>query len=164
MILIGIGANLNHPVHGDPQSTCEAALTFLARPDLVVKRRSRWYQSAPIPISDQPWFVNAVAELETGLMPEALLRRLHEVEAHFGRTRERRNEARVLDLDLLAFHDLVSGTGESPRIPHPRLAERSFVVLPLAELAPGWRHPESGRTIEELCAALPAGQEIRPVD
>ena len=95
---------------------------------------------------------------------EQLLQRLHDVEAHFGRVRERLNEARVLDLDLLAFHDTVSAPGDSPRIPHPRLSERAFVVLPLAELAPGWRHPESGQTIEELRAALPDGQEIRPVD
>lgn len=164
MILIGIGANLGHPAYGSPQSTCEAALSFLARPGLIVKRRSRWYRSAPVPISDQPWFVNAVVELETALTPEALMQRLHDVEARFGRVRERRNESRVLDLDLLAFHDLVSASGGALQVPHPRLAERAFVVLPLAELAPGWRHPETGRTIEDLHAALPVNQKIEPID
>ncbi len=164
MILIGIGANLGHPAYGGPRSTCEAALLFLARPDLVVKRRSRWYRSAPVPISDQPWFVNAVVELETALTPDALMQRLHEAESRFGRVRERRNEARVLDLDLLAFHDLVSAPGSLLQVPHPRLAERAFVVLPLAELEPGWRHPETGRTIEDLSAALPKYQKIEPID
>ena len=164
MILIGIGANLDHPAHGDPRSTCEAALAFLARPDLIVKRRSRWYRSAPVPVSDQPWFVNAVVELETALTPEALLQRLHGVEAQFGRVRHARDEARVLDLDLLAYHDLVRPSDRPPQLPHPRLAARAFVVLPLAELAPAWRHPESGETVAALCAALPPGQDIEPMD
>ena len=117
-----------------------------------VQARSRWYRSAPVPPSDQPWFVNAVASLETGLSPAELLAKLHEIEAAFGRTRLGRNEARVLDLDLLAYHGRVSAPGESPVLPHPRLAERAFVVLPLAELAPGWQHPVSGLSASQLAS------------
>ena len=164
MILIGVGANLDHPVYGDPRSTCEAALSYLARSALLVKRCSSWYRSAPVPASDQPWYVNAVAELVTELPPADLLRRLHEVESRFGRVRARRNEARMIDLDLLAYHDRVTESGATPEVPHPRLAERAFVVVPLAELAPDWRHPVSGRTIEALCAALPADQVIERID
>ena len=108
-------------------------------------------------------FVNAVAEVATDLGPEALLALLHSVEERFGRVRRERNEARVLDLDLLAFGDLVTDTPGGLVLPHPRLHLRAFVLLPLADLAPGWRHPATGRPIRELIAELPAGQEARPI-
>jgi len=165
MILIGLGANLGHPRYGGPRQTCLAALALLEEgPEVGVLRRSSWYRSAPVPISDQPWFVNAVAELETTLEPAALLARLHDVERQLGRVRRERNEARVLDLDLLAYHDRVSGPGEALRLPHPRLAERAFVLLPLAELAPDWRHPVDGSPISELLARLPEDQAIEVMD
>jgi 2-amino-4-hydroxy-6-hydroxymethyldihydropteridine diphosphokinase len=108
--------------------------------------------------------VNGVAILDTTLSPAALLAVLHRIEAAFGRTRRVRNEARVIDLDLLAYHDRVSGPGESPVLPHPRLAERAFVVQPLAEIAPDWRHPGDGRTAAEMLAALPEEGRAQPLD
>ena len=164
MIFVGIGANLHHPVHGEPRATCEAALEALRAADLEIVRRSAWYRSAPVPISDQPWFVNAVVELATVSGPAELLARLHRIEDRFGRVRAARNEARVLDLDLLAYHDRVSAPGETPQLPHPRLAERSFVLLPLAELAPDWRDPRDDRPIAALIAQLPEGQHIERTD
>jgi 2-amino-4-hydroxy-6-hydroxymethyldihydropteridine diphosphokinase len=116
-----------------------------------------------VPPSDQPWFVNAVASLETGLSPAELLAKLHEIEAAFGRTRLGRNEARVLDLDLLTYHGRVSAPGESPVLPHPRLAERAFVVLPLAELAPGWQHPVSGLSASQLASRLSSAETVEPL-
>ena len=86
------------------------------------------------------------------------MRLLHAVEAEFGRARAVPNAARVLDLDLLAYDDLVSQPGAWPLLPHPRMAERAFVLLPLADLAPDWRHPVLGRTARELAEALPPGQ------
>ncbi len=164
MILIGLGANLAHPEHGPPRLTCEAALVALGKAGVQVLRRSRWYESAPVPRSDQPWFVNGVAELATGLDAAALLACLHRIEADFGRVRRSVNEARVLDLDLLAYGRQVSAPNEIPVLPHPRLGERAFVVLPLAELAPDWRHPLSGLSAAELASRLPSGQTARPIN
>lgn len=164
MILIGLGANLEHPRYGPPRRTLEAALEALQQSGIVILARSRWYRSAPVPPSDQPWFVNAVASVETSLSPATLLARLHEIEARFGRSRRRRNEARVLDLDLLAYHDRVSAPGESPILPHPRLAERAFVVLPLAEVAPDWRHPVSGLGVSELVGRLDPAETAEPLE
>jgi len=163
-VLIGLGANLFHPRHGGPRETLEAALTRLVASELQVLACSRWYRSAPVPASDQPWFVNGVAALETTLEPAALLARLHELEAAFGRRRGRRNAARTLDLDLLDYRGRISGPGEQPELPHPRLAGRAFVLLPLAEVAPGWRHPVSGRCLDALIAELPADQRAAPLE
>jgi len=164
VIIVGLGANLVHPEHGSPRQTCEAALAALGAGDVRILRRSRWYESAPVPQSDQPWFINGVAELATGLDAAALLAYLHRVEADFGRVRRSVNEARLLDLDLLAYGRLVSGPGEVPLVPHPRLGERAFVVLPLADLAPDWRHPDSGLSADELASRLPPGQTARPIE
>ncbi|HZD26986.1 MAG TPA: 2-amino-4-hydroxy-6-hydroxymethyldihydropteridine diphosphokinase [Alphaproteobacteria bacterium] len=166
MILIGLGANLPSPRHGPPRQTLEAALARLAALGAPVQRHSPWYRSAPVPASDQPWFVNGVAELDWPGTAEELLALLHRVEAEFGRVRLKRWEARVLDLDLLAFGDAVIGwppEGEGLTVPHPRLHERLFVLCPLNDLAPGWRHPVFGRTAAELLASLPSGQGIEPL-
>jgi len=164
MILVALGANLEHPRFGSPRQTLEAALDALQHSGVRVMSRSRWFRSAPVPRSEQPWFVNGVVSVETDLSPAHLLARLHEIEADFGRLRQRRNEARVLDLDLIAYHDRVSGPGESPILPHPRLAERAFVVLPLADVAPDWRHPVSGLSAVELSAALDPADTAEPID
>jgi 2-amino-4-hydroxy-6-hydroxymethyldihydropteridine diphosphokinase len=166
VILIAIGANLDHPRFGPPLATCEAALAALEEGGVTVLQCSRWYRSAPVPASDQPWFVNGVAELDWPGTAEELLALLHRVEAEFGRVRLKRWEARVLDLDLLAFGDAVIGwppEGEGLTVPHPRLHERLFVLCPLNDLAPGWRHPVFGRTAAELLASLPSGQGIEPL-
>jgi 2-amino-4-hydroxy-6-hydroxymethyldihydropteridine diphosphokinase len=160
-ILIGLGANLPSPIHGPPLATGEAALVELERRGLHIRARSPWYESAPVPISDQPWYVNAVIEVATALVPEALLALLHEVEREFGRVRREVNAARILDLDLLAYGDLVRDGPEPPVLPHPRLAERAFVLLPLADLRPDWRHPATGESVRALIGRLPADQVTR---
>ena len=161
MILIGIGSNLSGGRFASPQDVCNAALEELERQGCTIRRRSRWYESAPVPASDQPWFVNGVVEIATTLTPAQLLARLHAIEQAFGRIRRERNEARVIDLDLLAYGDVVSET--PPVLPHPRLHERAFVLHPLAEIAPHWRHPVTGRSVSELLAALPRDQIARPL-
>ena len=163
MIFVGIGANLPSS-YGSPRQTCEAAVRALIDAGIDVFARSRWFESAPVPVSDQPWYVNGVAALKTDESPEALLQRLHTIEARFGRVRRERNEARVLDLDLLAYHDVVRPGPEAPILPHPRLRDRAFVLLPLVELDPQWRHPATGERISDLIARLDPGQETRPLE
>lgn len=159
MILIAFGANLPSP-HGTPADTCRKALDLLEERGIRIAARSRLWESAPVPVSDQPWFINGVARVETGLNPDALLKILHAVEAEFGRIRVKRNEARVLDLDLI---DYEGQTSENPMLPHPRMTERAFVLRPLAEVAPDWTHPVTGQGIDALIAALPNDQTCRPM-
>ena len=162
-IFIGLGANLPSPRHGSPRATLTAALERLASSGLRVAARSPWYESAPVPMSDQPWYVNAVARVETELAPIPLLALLNDVEEAFGRVRGERNAPRIIDLDIIAYGDLVA-RGDTPTLlPHPRLEDRAFVLLPLRDIAPGWRHPLLGRSIDELIAALPPDQVARPV-
>ena len=125
-----------------------------------VVARSPWYLSEPVPASDQPWFVNGVAAVATDLPPEALLARLLALETRFGRARGARNAARSLDLDLLDYDGRQCATATLV-LPHPRLHERRFVLVPLCDIAPDWRHPTLGVTATELVARLPPGLAIR---
>ncbi len=159
MILVGIGSNLAHPPAATPRETAEAALAALPEIGIRVIARSGWYLSAPVPVSSQPWFVNAVAMVASGLAPAALLDRLLALEAEFGRTRGVANAARTLDLDLLD-HDSRLCEAPALTLPHPRLHLRRFVLEPLREIAPDWRHPHLGLTAAELLDRLPPGQEI----
>lgn len=159
LILIAIGANLPSAVFGPPRATCEAAVGELERRGVEVIDRSPWYESEPVPISDQPWYVNGVLAVATTMDPESLLRTLHDIERQFGRVRRETNEARVLDLDLLAYGRLVRR--EPPILPHPRMHDRAFVMRPLADMAPDWRHPVDGRTAAEFAALLAAGPPMR---
>jgi len=161
-IFIALGANLPGP-EGPPRATLAAALARLAAAGVRVVRRSRWYRSPAWPDPTEPEFVNAAAELETALAPEELLALLHRIEDELGRARGRANAPRAIDLDLLDYRGAVVG-GSGLALPHPRLHRRAFVLLPLAEIVPGWRHPVSRRTVAELIAALPAGAKAWPMD
>lgn len=159
LILIAIGANLPSPAFGPPRATCEAALAELTRRSVSLVRVSPWYESEPVPASDQPWYVNGVAAVATSMSPEALLQTLHDIEEQFGRVRRQANEARIIDLDLLAYGGLINQ--EPPVLPHPRMLDRVFVMRPLADIAPEWRHPVVGRSAAELAGVLAADQSIR---
>lgn len=161
MILVALGANLPSRF-GPPRATLEAALARLPEVGLAVAARSPWYLTAPVPASDQPDYVNGVAAVETGLDAAATLAALHAVEAEFGRVRTVANAPRAIDLDLIAYHGEVSA--EAPVLPHPRMHQRAFVLYPLADVAPGWVHPVSGRGVAELIADLPPGQGIRKAE
>jgi 2-amino-4-hydroxy-6-hydroxymethyldihydropteridine diphosphokinase len=147
-VAIGLGANL-----GNSQATLEQALEVLNQGDGVeVLGRSSWYRSAPKgPV--QPDYLNGCALLQVRLAPEDLLDRLLETENRFGRVRAERWGPRTLDLDLLLYGQLRLHTGRL-QVPHPRLAERAFVLLPLLEIAPEWIDPISGHTVQELAGAL----------
>lgn len=146
---IGCGGNL-----GDPEAAITCALARLgAAPGIRLVRVSSLYRSAPWGRTDQPDFLNAVALLETTLAAEELLARLLAEEQRAGRVRDGRWGPRPLDLDLLWYgEELLDGARLV--LPHPRLAERTFVLEPLAEIRPLWRHPRTGRTPAELLEAL----------
>jgi 2-amino-4-hydroxy-6-hydroxymethyldihydropteridine diphosphokinase len=160
VILIGIGSNLAAAGFSSPLATAAAALGELPAIGITVIRRSRWYLSEPVPRSDQPWYVNAVAVLETPLPPSTLLDALLSVEARFGRRPAPRDAARTLDLDLLDYDRRRCDTPHLV-LPHPRLHERRFVLAPLCELAPEWRHPLLGATAADLFSRLPPDQQVR---
>jgi 2-amino-4-hydroxy-6-hydroxymethyldihydropteridine diphosphokinase len=144
-VLIGLGAN-----EGDPAAQLAEAVAALARV-LTVERVSSVYRTAPVGFADQPDFLNLVLAGSTRRSPAALLGRLQVIERRMGRVRTFRNGPRPIDLDLLAHGGVVMDT---PRLvlPHPRMAARGFVLHPLAEIAPGWRHPVTGLTAGEMLA------------
>lgn len=162
MILIAIGANLPGPAGATPLVVCRAAVEALrGLPGLRLAGVSHWYETAPLPPAGQPMYVNGVARLEGDADPAWLLARLHAIEAQAGRRRGVRNAARTLDLDLIDHHGLIRDAPD-PVLPHPRAQDRAFVLIPLADVAPEWRHPRLGRWVADLIAALPP-QDIRPL-
>ena len=153
-IVVGIGANLVASDGSPPIVTCRAAVECVARlPGLRLQALSRWYLTTPVPVSDQPDYVNGVAVLAGETTPERMLHDLLDIECEFGRVRGLRNAARTLDLDLIDFGGLVRA-GPDPTLPHPRVHEREFVLRPLADVLPGWVHPVLGRTVSDLLAEL----------
>lgn len=162
MIVIALGANLPGPA-GDARAQLEHALALMPAHGIKVIKRSRWYRSPAWPPSDQPDYVNGVAIVRTALGPARLLKALHAIEAALGRVRGAANEARSVDLDLIDFNGRVR-RAPPPVLPHPRAHLRGFVLAPLAEVAPGWRHPESGVRVKALLAAAPADTRASPED
>lgn len=164
MILAALGANLPGPA-GGPVDQLEAALDALGRRGIATLRRSRWWRSPAWPDPADPGFVNGVVLLSSPLPPIELLSEFHAVEAQLGRRRSRANAPRSIDIDLLDHHGLVSAGGAGgPVLPHPRLAGRAFVLLPLRDVVPDWRHPMTGQALAALIAALPPHPGTEPID
>ncbi|MEK7801086.1 MAG: dihydropteroate synthase, partial [Pseudomonadota bacterium] len=118
------------------------------------------YLTAPVPISNQPWYHNAVIAVETSLSAHDLLQTLHQIEADFGRVRSVQNAPRVIDIDVLDYNGTVSSLKEL-ELPHPRMVDRAFVLFPLSEIAPAWCHPVTGISIDDYIAALSTDQSIK---
>ena len=168
MILVALGANLPTARHGSPAEGLEAAIAALAEHGIRTAARSRWYRSAPMPPATGPWFVNGVVRAETTLGPVPLMERLLAVEAAFGRRRGVAGASRPLDLDLLDYDGKImqhAGGRGGPALvlPHPRLAERAFVLVPLTDVAPRWRHPVTGASAASLLEAVAADQAVEPL-
>lgn len=163
MIFVALGANLPSRF-GAPHETLAAARAEMARRGLDIVRQSSTWLTAPVPVSDQPWYHNEVVAVETGLSPFRLLETLQDIENTFGRERSLRNAPRILDLDLVAYDDVILDRPELI-IPHPRMHERAFVLLPLQEIAPDdWRHPVSKASLVDLIAKVPAEQKAQKSD
>ena len=168
MILIALGANLPTARFGSPAEGLDAALGALGENGIRSAARSRWYRSAPLPPATGPWFVNGVIRAETALDPVPLMACLLRIEAAFGRHRSAAGADRPLDLDLLDYHGRIleraaDDAGPALVLPHPRLAERAFVLAPLLEVAPDWRHPASGAGAADLLEALADAQALEPL-
>jgi len=161
MILIGLGANLPGANQVSPRETLAAALAALEAAGVAVTARSGWYASAPVPASDQPDYVNAVAALSTDLAPGPLMALLHEIETRLGRVRTVRDAARIIDIDLLDYNGLIDAGW--PILPHPRLAQRAFVLRPLQEIAPDWCDPVTGEGVATLLARAADRADVRPL-
>lgn len=165
-ILIGLGGNI--PSHiGSPLETIERALTLLVQGgDVTVIARSGMYQTAPVPVSDQPDFINMAVSVKTHLSAHELLALFQSIEVGCGRKSAERWSARTLDIDLLAYGNQVLPSEGAwvqvvtdkdpaaflpePVVPHPRLHKRAFVLIPLLDIAPNWRHPKLKRSVLEL--------------
>jgi 2-amino-4-hydroxy-6-hydroxymethyldihydropteridine diphosphokinase len=148
--LIALGANLPAQDGSSPRATCERALLHLASlPGLQLQARSRWFSTAPVPPSGQPRYINGVARLAGHITPADLLTILQDYEARAGRVRGAPNAARTLDLDIIDMNGLVRDAPD-PILPHPRAHLRAFVLLPLRDVAPEWRHARLNRSVGEL--------------
>jgi 2-amino-4-hydroxy-6-hydroxymethyldihydropteridine diphosphokinase len=154
MIVVALGANLPSRA-GLPRATLVAALAELSKRGVHIVDVSFYYITKAWPEPSDPEYVNAVARVETNLSPHELMALLHDVEHCFGRVRGEKNAPRTLDLDLIDFDGRIEAG--PPQLPHPRMASRAFVLVPLADIAPEWRHPVTEKSIAELIAALPAG-------
>lgn len=180
--LVALGGNLPSD-QGMPEHTLTAALSDCAEERLHVVRVSKFYDTPCFPAGAGPDYVNAAAVLQSDLPPVAVLKALHRIEARHGRSRNKRWGMRTLDMDLLAAGDLVLPDAASQArwrdlppeqqircspskliLPHPRLQDRAFVLVPLCDVAPDWVHPVTGKSVAQMCAALPASdtEAVKP--
>ncbi|HKM90925.1 MAG TPA: 2-amino-4-hydroxy-6-hydroxymethyldihydropteridine diphosphokinase [Candidatus Acidoferrales bacterium] len=154
-VYLGLGSNL-----GDRAANLAQAIAGLAASRVQMLRRSSLYATEPVGAGPQHWFLNCVVEASTDLMPRQLLRATQQVERNLGRRRGLRNAPRTVDIDILFYAAVVVSLPDL-EIPHPRIAERRFVLVPLREIAPGLRHPTLRRTIAELLAETRDRSEVR---
>jgi 2-amino-4-hydroxy-6-hydroxymethyldihydropteridine diphosphokinase len=156
-VYLGLGSNV-----GERDEMLQAAIDRLQSRELRILRASSIYETEPQGRRNQRWFLNLVVEAQTDLFPRQLLGRIARIEQELGRRRMLANGPRTIDIDILFYGSFVVETREL-KIPHPRFAERRFVLAPMVELAPDLRDPVSRRTMRELLPAT-AGQGLRKVE
>ncbi len=154
-VYLSLGSNV-----GDRAAILVRAVAALSAAGVRVLERSAFYATEPVDFPVQNWFLNCVVEAETQLMPLQLLRAIQEVERSLGRRKMVLRGPRAIDIDILLYGASVVRSAEL-QVPHPRLAERRFVLVPLAELAPSLRHPTLHKTMLELLAATPDRSQVR---
>lgn len=159
-VIVALGCN-DKGAWSDCREALEAALARFRAEGIDVVARSSWWRSAAWPDPDDPPFLNGVVIVRTELGPHELMAALGRIEECFGRQRGRANAPRTLDLDLVAYGRF-SGDLDGLILPHPRAADRLFVMGPLAEIAPAWRHPVSGRDAGQLADQAAVGRDARP--
>ena len=152
---LSLGSNV-----GDRQGNLRDAITRLQTTGRIVSASSFFYETQPVEVTEQAWFLNCVLALETTETPQQLMAAVLHIEQEMGRQRLQKKGPRTIDIDLLLFGELIL---DSPALtlPHPAMHQRRFVLQPLAEIAPEMHHPVLGKTIRELLGALPAGQVVR---
>jgi 2-amino-4-hydroxy-6-hydroxymethyldihydropteridine diphosphokinase len=155
-IYLSLGSNV-----GDRAASIARAIEALKAAGVRVLQQSSLYTTEPVDFEPQGWFLNCVVEAETDLMPRQLLRALRKIERQLGTKKLVRRGPRAIDMDILFFGSSVVRTPEL-EIPHPRIAERQFVLVPLAEIAPSLRHPILGMNVTELLAATRDQSSVRP--
>jgi 2-amino-4-hydroxy-6-hydroxymethyldihydropteridine diphosphokinase len=158
---LGLGSNESTP-EGGPKEQLELALRRLQDLGVEIRKRSSFYLTEPVHAPVQPWFVNAAAEVRFSGGPVELLEMCQTIESRQGRRRLVRNGPRTLDIDLLLFGEAVLDTGELT-LPHPRLSERRFVLVPMVEIAPDARHPVLDLTMRELLSRCADGSAVTPL-
>lgn len=154
-VYLSLGSNV-----GDRAGNIAQAIGALGARGVRVERQSSLYETEPVELREQPWFLNCVVEAETELMPRQLMNALLEIERDMGRTRRTPKGPRLIDMDILFFGASVIRTAEL-EIPHPRMAERRFVLVPFAEIAPEARHPTLQKSVAQLLAETPDRSEVR---
>lgn len=154
-VYLSLGSNV-----GDREQHLAAAIEALGAHGIRVTRQSSIYATEPVDIETQSWFLNCAVEAETDLMPRQLLRAIRQIENEIGRRRLVRSGPRVIDLDILLCGSSIIRAAEL-EVPHPRMAERRFVLVPLTEIAPTVRHPLKNKTIAELFAETSDRSAVR---
>ena len=155
---IALGANLKRFKHLSLQENIQTSLKYFSDYGINLIKISNWYKSEPYPKLSQPWYVNSVAKITTNETSENLINILHQIENLFGRKRNKQNESRTLDLDIIDYNGIIKTN--NPILPHPRMHIRKFVLLPLRDVEPEWLHPNFKIKINDLILQCTDNQKI----
>lgn len=154
-VYLALGTNV-----GNREENLREAMRLLRQAGIIIKRVSGIYETEPVDYHDQDWFLNSALEAATELPPQELLARMREIEMAMGSKKPFAKGPRLIDLDILLYGDRTIETPDL-EVPHPRMLERRFVLVPLAEIAPAYRHPSWKGTVAELLAKTPDRSEVR---